>query len=180
MWRIVPRRFQRSSDAERDMNDTAGGILRQWRQARGISLNGLAQKAGIGKATLSAWENDRAQPRLTELAAACDALNLTAGERQEILRRLDAPRAVQVLRQSEAGSPPVGGDLLRAMRLRQGRTQRDVAGQIGVSQATLAKWERSDDWPAAERLQALCLVLRAHPRRVPRTLRRTFSARAAR
>ena len=145
------------------MNETLGEILRTRRQDRGLSLNGLALKAGIGKATLSAWENDKAQARLTELEAVCNALNLTVGERQEILRRLDAPRAIQVLRQTEADSPPVGGDLLRAMRLRQGRTQQDTASQIGVAQATLAKWERSDDWPAAERLHALCFVLRGRP-----------------
>ena len=145
------------------MNGTLSEILRTRRQNRGLSLNGLALKAGLGKSTLSGWENGKAQPRLVELEAVFAALSVTDSERQEILGLLDAPRMARVLRQAGEEGPPVGGDLLRAMRLRQNRTQQDVAAQIHVSQATLAKWERSDDWPVFARLQALGAALRAHP-----------------
>ncbi len=145
------------------MMETVGNKLRTRRQSGGLSLEALAQRAGVGKSTLSAWENGKALPRLAELEAVGAALGWSASERREILGLLDAPRAVQMLRQAEGIGPPVGGDLLRAMRLRMRRTQQDVAAQIGVSQSTLAKWERSEDWPASERLHALCFALKAAP-----------------
>lgn len=47
------------------------------------------------------------------------------------------------------------------MRGRRGLTQADAARAAGVSQGRLARWERSEDWPAAERMHRLCLAMGA-------------------
>ena len=74
---------------------------------------------------------------------------------------MEAPRAVKRLRDVVDISPPVSGDLLRAMRMRRGWTQQATAKRAGIAQGTLARWERTEDWPSAERLHTLCYVLQA-------------------
>jgi transcriptional regulator with XRE-family HTH domain len=142
-----------------------GTRLKQWRTERSLSLSGLAIKAGIGKATLSRWEAGKTLPRIAELEAVLAALSVSSARRQEALLSLEAPRALQRLRESEP-DVPLSGDLLRAMRLRRRRTQAEVASEVGISRATLAKWEATEDWPSAQRLHALCYVLCAQEEEV--------------
>jgi transcriptional regulator with XRE-family HTH domain len=136
-------------------------LLKTWRTERGFSLSGLALKAGIGKATLSRWEAGQKLPRIAELESVIDALGVSSAQRHEALVSLEVPRALHRLRETNQ-DVPLRGDLLRAMRMRRRRTQTEVAAQIGVSQATLAKWEATEDWPSVERLHALCYALEAH------------------
>lgn len=138
-----------------------GALLRESREERGLSLRGLAQRAGIGKSTLARWEAGTAGPNIPELEAVLDALRVPEARRLEALGLVRAPRAVARLAEMAGERPPLSGDLLRAMRLRGGRTQTEAARAIGVSQGMLAKWERSEDWPSNERLHALCYALGA-------------------
>src|SRR5438067_2521649 len=55
-----------------------------------------------------------------------------------------------------------GAARLRAMRLRQGWTQEQVAARVGVVRTTAAHWERGERLPSAEQTQALCYALGAH------------------
>ena len=82
---------------------------------------------------------------------------------------MDAPRARTLTRldlaeaaaQTGLGPPPHGGDLLRAMRLRRGLSREDAAPCLGVSAATLRRWERTETWPSTEQMQRLCFALGA-------------------
>jgi repressor LexA len=60
---------------------TIGSILRQWRIARGLSLEALAERAGCAKSYLSEIENERrpAPPSVEVLGRIESALNLTEG-----------------------------------------------------------------------------------------------------
>lgn len=151
-----------------------GDVLREWRTARGLTLGALAMKAGVHASTLSRWETGRWQPGVPELEAVLKALGATAAQRRSALHHLEAPRAVQRVRAEAGESPPAAGDLLRAMRLRRNMTQADVAERIGATQSVLAKWERSEDWPSAERLHALCFALGAHADEVTALTTRRF------
>ena len=51
------------------------------------------------------------------------------------------------------------GALIRAQRLRRGMTQLQLAGQIGVSDKTVSKWERGCGAPDIELLPALSAAL---------------------
>lgn len=53
-----------------------GEELRQLRRARGLTAGHLAQRAGIGRTTLSALENGRGNVELTSLLAICAALDV--------------------------------------------------------------------------------------------------------
>jgi transcriptional regulator with XRE-family HTH domain len=147
-----------------------GTLLKEWRTARGLSLGELARKAGVGKATLSYWERGARQPSATELDAVLDTLGVAPHQKCEAWSRVDAPRAARRLRELAATSadaldapPIVSGDLLRALRLRGGRTLEQVAAICGVRSSAVSRWERSEDRPSAERLQILCRFLGAHP-----------------
>ena len=133
------------------------------RRRQGLSLRGLAGLAGISHDALGAWERGARLPRLPELEAALTALEVSPAERRRLIALVPAPRARrEVSRGSE--EPPLGaGPLLRAMRSRRGLTQADAARLVGVSQGRLASWERSEDWPVADRLHRLCFALGAHP-----------------
>lgn len=143
-------------------NDHVGSLVRELRQSRSLSLSGLAKAAGVAKSTISYWESGTRTPSIPELELVLDSLEATPSQKATAIRSLNAPRGIQRLRGLVQGEPPVGGDLLRAMRLRQGWGQDRLAKAVGVGQSTVAKWERGELWPAPETLQIVCFVLRAH------------------
>lgn len=140
-----------------------GTLLRQWRNARGLTLPAAASRAGVATSTLSRWESGKRSPSIPELEATLAVLGVGGPERAAVLRLLDAPRALRHLRDADGSfvGLPVGGDLLRAMRVRRGLTQTQTARAAGATQGQVAKWETSEAWPDAERLHALCAVLGA-------------------
>jgi len=149
--------------------ETLPGLLREWRTARDLSLGALALKAGVSKATLSRWEAGVCQPNIPELEAVLDALCAAPEQRFRALSLLAAPRAVRRVRELAGGipeGPPVAGDLLRAMRLRRGLSSEQAAALIGVESSTVSRWERSEAWPAPDRLHALCFALGAREEEV--------------
>lgn len=167
--------------------ESGGGVgekLQTLRRAQGLSLGGLALRAGINKSTLSRWEAGSQSPRITELEAVLDALRATPSQRLDALTCLQTPRALQRMRRGNGfatddvfpcGSPPVGGDLLRAMRRRRGWTQERLATHLGEQQWRIARWERSEEWPASANLHTLCHALKAHTAEVAALTRGRFA-----
>lgn len=153
------------------MGNELSTTLKSLRKTRGWTLEELARRASITHPTLSRWERGICQPRLPELESVLNALEVSASQRRQTLRQLEAPRAVHRLAaeapqetghfQREAGKLPQGGDLLRALRHRHGWTLEDAAIQAGFSASTLSRWEKGESWPSPERLHSLCFVLRA-------------------
>lgn len=153
------------------MEHAIGGFLKELRLARRLSINRLAQTAGVSQPTLSRWEAGKHQPSLSELDAALDALGASDAQRRRALALLHAPRAVARLREmltspAETTVPVFGGDLLRAMRLRRDMTLEEVARAIQVQPRTVSRWERSESWPTTEMLHELCWALKVHPEEV--------------
>ena len=143
------------------MTSHVGELLKAWRKRKKLTCDHLSHRSGISRTTLTRWEAGQTQPRMAELEAVLTALEVSFAQRQEAFAHIEAPRAVQRLREVAGASPPVRGDLLRAMRLRQGWTQQETAARSGIAQGTLARWERSEDWPSSERLHTLCFALNA-------------------
>ena len=143
------------------MTSSVGNLIKAWRKAKKLTGENLARQAGINRTTLSRWEAGRTQPRMTELEAVLFALEVSPMQRLEALAQMEAPRAIKLLREGTGEAYAVRGDLLRTMRLRQGWTQQETATQMGIAQGTLARWERTEDWPSVERLHLLCNVLHA-------------------
>jgi transcriptional regulator with XRE-family HTH domain len=135
------------------------------RTAGGWTLGRLAQQAGVSKMALSRWEAGTRLPRIPELEAVLNALNVNAAQRAQIFSNINAPRGVQHLRAafSDKGfsAPPLAGDLLRAMRLRKGWTQAQAATAVHVTQATVARWGRGERLPDTQQVQSLCYALGA-------------------
>lgn len=151
------------------MENELGKFLQQKRTDQRWSVRDLAARSGVSKSALSDWETGKKLPRLPELEAALTALRASATQRRHALSLLDAPRAVRLLRQETAWSPietrigraPVGGDLLRAMRLRRNVTLQELAAHISVQASSISRWERGESWPTMEHLHALCYALEA-------------------
>jgi transcriptional regulator with XRE-family HTH domain len=163
-------RHTRSAEGAGGSTDTpdpeavgVGALLRLWRNEQNFTLSNLARASGVSPSTLSRWESGRTQPRTLELETVLDVLHVPDSYRVEARTRLNRPRAIRLLTELVGPPPPVSGDLLRALRIRVGRTQTEVAAAVGVQQGTLAKWERSECWPSGDRLQALCWELGAAP-----------------
>jgi transcriptional regulator with XRE-family HTH domain len=135
--------------------------LKNLREDRQLTLSNAALIAGISKSTLHTWESGHSTPRAPELKQYLETLELNSAEKVRLLKLLDVPRAMTVLGVDKADHPPLTGDILRGLRLRQQKTQTEVASHLGVHQATLAKWEHSEDWPSDERLHSLCFYLKA-------------------
>lgn len=152
--------------------------LKQARRNAGFSLGQAASRAGISKSTLSRWEAGKTQPRLPELAALAAALDLKKSQHLFLLSLLQAPRAIQRLRTEsrEIGPAPVLGDLLRVMRERRAWTQGQVAKKVGVTQASVARWERGERIPSTEEVHSLCYVLNASLEEVAAFTMETFNS----
>ena len=143
---------------------TVGQEIRRLRQARGLSLRGLARLAGISASALSRWEAEKRLPNIPELDAVLNALETSEPQKRAVLRLINAPRAVQRLRAFGGDAPSYlggGGDLLWAMRQRNGWTQAQTAQAAGVTQAQIARWESGDVWPDAAHLHRVCWCLNA-------------------
>lgn len=140
-----------------------GDVVRAWREERGLSLSALGARAGVSKSAISYWERGQRQPSIPELEAVFDALRVPSDDRKAAVALMDAPRARKHLQQAEGplGSPPLAGELLRAMRLRAGLTQTQLAAQLGIRQHTVARWESSDLSPSPSLRGALCAFLGA-------------------
>jgi transcriptional regulator with XRE-family HTH domain len=161
-----------SASADRKTGSSVGEHLRRLRAAQGLSQSALARAAGVAQPTLTRWEKGLFAPRLPELEAVLAALNASAAQRRVVLESLQAPRAIARLADEKgaeerpdwraaAGTMPSGGDLLRALRRRAARTLAEVALTIGISAATLSRWERGETWPDTTHLHALCYALKA-------------------
>jgi transcriptional regulator with XRE-family HTH domain len=151
-----------------------GQLLRSLRQSRGWNLSETARRGGIGRVTLHRWENDAQTPRLPEAEALLTALGASAQERRQALARIDAPRAKKRVRETfdlvaqvkRLGPVPCRGDLLRALRRRQGLSLEAAAAAVPVSTRTLRAWENDDVWPSVDKLHALCHALGAQEKEV--------------
>ena len=60
-----------------DAADTLGGRIVCAREILGLSTSQLARRLGIKTATLSGWENDRAEPRSNRLTTLAGMLNVS-------------------------------------------------------------------------------------------------------
>jgi transcriptional regulator with XRE-family HTH domain len=157
-----------------------GLLLRELRTVRRLSLNGLAERAGVAKGTLSHWETGAHRPRVPELLAVLDALGASGEQRERALALVDAPRAFARLRRmrqpqtvtaaagpaasaAAADSTPGTGDLLRALRRRQGYPLQQVAELLKVRASTISRWEAGKTAVPEDRMDALLTVLKAHP-----------------
>lgn len=152
------------------MEPTLGNYLRQLRLAAAFSMNQLAQKAQISQSTISRWEADKNRPSIQELESVLSALGASELQTKYALTKLNAPRAVMRLKETQGdlllwgNRAPAYGDLLRAMRLRKGWTLDECARLIGVQKSAVSRWENSDALPSSDHLHALCHALGAHPR----------------
>ncbi len=129
--------------------------------------------AGIARVTLNRWETGVFQPRLAELEAVLQALEVTPEQRERALALVEAPRAV--IRQradageskadlvERAGHAPAIGDLLGAMRRRRRLTLEQAAALLGVSARTMRRWESSTAALPIERLDDLCRLFGGMP-----------------
>ena len=151
------------------MAESLAGLLRDLRGAQGLSQAQLAVQAKVAERTLSYWEAGTRQPRLPELEMVLAALEALPAQKTQALALLSAPRGAKQLRLSQEhirreyhiGALPSGGDLLRAMRRRRGLRLEQVAAPMGVSGATVSRWEQGKVVPPADRMDALLTLLGA-------------------
>lgn len=140
--------------------------LRNLRKSRNLTQEALALRAGVSVRSLRYWETGEHDPRAVELESLLRVLEVTEVERQRLLALIARPRAQHLLREAESGSEiplPHLGDLLVAMRHRCGKTQNQVAAEMGVNVSTLMRWETMRSYPTPENLLRLCALLKATP-----------------
>lgn len=112
---------------------------------------------------LAGWESGRRTPPGEVLLGLLDALGASPREKALLLTLADPRHALIALAHTDEG-PPVGlGEVLRAMGLRLGLTQAELAGHIGSAQSTVARWERGDQDLAPSMRHILMEILDATP-----------------
>ena len=130
------------------IQDTFGQNLQTLRKQRGFTRAKLAEVSQVSMRTLAYWESDERMPREIEMRAALEALRVSPAEKARLMMKLAALRGDNIVRrdeallQSVANMPlPGAGELLRALRVRKGLPCDRAAVLLGVSDATLSRWE---------------------------------------
>jgi transcriptional regulator with XRE-family HTH domain len=124
--------------------------IRVRRQANDLTQAELAEKLGVGPATVSNWESGRVSPnedRTAELDSILGGGVFSAG----IVERLnnsgtDAPRRNL-------------GDRIRISRQRSGLTQNELADKVGVTHGAISHWESGRVVPDDSRVGQLESIL---------------------
>ncbi|GIV09291.1 MAG: hypothetical protein KatS3mg019_1382 [Fimbriimonadales bacterium] len=143
--------------------DAIGDWIRLAREAKGWSQSKLARSARIACSTLNRWERGRTLPSVPELEAILRVLGVSEMERAHALSLLHARRAVRAVKQVDGQytTPPLIGDVIRALRWRRGWSVSDLAHAVQVSERAVRAWERSENLPSDQMLHQLCFVLGA-------------------
>lgn len=135
--------------------------LRNLRRSQGLTLDDVSRQTGFSKAALSAWENGTRHPRGPALGRLLDVLARDPRTKARLLHLADPQQARLVLANSHLGAQVDVGMVLRVMRERRGIVQADLAARIGVTQATVSRWEVGDLTPSTEAIHALAFALGA-------------------
>ncbi|MGN6287636.1 MAG: helix-turn-helix domain-containing protein [Sphingopyxis terrae] len=114
-------------DTDADAEETLGARLRRLRQARGLSLAGLAQAAGLSKPSIWAWENGTTAPRRTSLLALARALDVPE-------QQLTGVAAMVGLRASARAEADAESDMLK---VEIAAARRRIALAAGVDAASV-------------------------------------------
>ncbi len=143
--------------------------LRALRQTKKLTQSELARRSGIARRTLIYWEAGESQPRIPELQAVLRALAATAEETAHLISPLNTPRGRRLaetertaIHGEDSGGAGIG-DLLRAMRMRHGVTQTDLASKLQLNRQAVLRWESGQNRISAENLERLCGVLGIAP-----------------
>lgn len=115
------------ADTDADAEETLGARLRRLRQARGLSLAGLAQAAGLSKPSIWAWENGTTAPRRTSLLALARALDVPE-------QQLTGVAAMVGLRSSARAGADAESDMLK---VEIAAARRRIALAAGVDAASV-------------------------------------------
>lgn len=135
--------------------------LRELRQARRLSLRETSALAEISRPTLANWEAGTYVPGVAALDRLLATLEVDDRTRARLLQACDPVRARLTLCHTRLG-PPIGpGAIIRGMRSRRGTTQADLAREVSVTQATIARWESGDLVPSPEALHSVAFALGA-------------------
>ncbi len=144
-----------------------GDLLHDLRRRRRLSLRQLCERAQLSMRTVEYWEAGQRSPRMPELEAALNALEVTPSERAQVFASLTTPRGIHLARmtmQSEMeefdAAQDIGG-LMRAMRLRQGWSIERLSEEMGISRQTVYRWETMRNFPSEEHLLQVCRILNA-------------------
>ena len=151
------------------MTHDFAAFLRARRRLRKLSQIELARRAQVSERTLRNWETGASSPGRWELESILTALELTPYERGQVLQFLPNTRSMDLFRhetlgaETDIGPMPMLGDLLRAMRLRCGLSQDQMAAALAVARTTILRWETTETLPSEENLERILDLLNAYP-----------------
>ncbi len=136
-----------------------GDRLRVAREGKGRSLRQVADRAGIGRSSLSRWERGLSVPSKKDLDRLLLVLGIEGAEVFSVNLNLqsgkDSERSFRFRRR-----------LLRAIRMRSALSLALAADRVGVSKVTLSRWEAGDRWPGCSRLAEVARALGATEREI--------------
>lgn len=115
-------------------------MMRKARTRSGMSQADLAKLIGVDPGVINSWEKRVARPSVPNLGRVASALGLTVSD----LYRSDVDTA----------------GALVDLRVRAGLSQRDAAKLLGVSQATISRWERGLARPTWDEISSYAKVLK--------------------
>jgi transcriptional regulator with XRE-family HTH domain len=113
--------------------------LQEARVARGFSQAQLAQRVGVDPSVINSWETRGGRPSVRNLSRVAVALGLSVSDLYS------------------SDSDAVG--TLVDLRVQAGLTQRQLAAELGVSQARVSDWERGVGRPTADQAGLYAVIV---------------------
>lgn len=145
-----------------------GANILATRQAKRLTQAGLAQRIGVTAPVISQWEHGSRQPSAKTIRKLARALDVTVAA---LTGAMPEPAAAP----SAATAPPpervpVGADLpdnlsarLRWLRQRRALSRTALGKAVGVSGATLSRWEEGSTKPSIDQLLLIAAYYGVHP-----------------
>ena len=123
----------------RDPPQTLGDHLKRRRLGLGLFQKDVARQLHVGEWTYLKWEHDKTFPNIRMW-----------------------PRVFRFLGFYPFPVPRTLSDRLKAFRRLHGLSRKELAGQLGVDEGTLARWESGERGPAGNRMEIVEAVLRSY------------------
>lgn len=124
--------------------------IKELRIAKGVTQEELGKVLNVQKAAISKYENGRVEPSIEVLKLASKFFDVST---DYLLGRSDSPINIKSV-----------GVLIRDRRIELRITQKEVADFVGVSEATVSRWESGHiDNMRRDRIAALSKILRLSP-----------------
>jgi len=139
--------------------ETLGDLLRKTRLDQGLEIKELQKSIGAFEGSIVNWECQGTQPKIKYLRPIVEFIDT---HQPEPIPRKKIWGLCFSENPTYPSDPKSFGEKLRATRMQNFMTIKDLAQKLGVNECTVARWESKGSHPNPDKLERVEAFLTAH------------------